>query len=72
MKITCSTSATSATMMKARSVSRSSGRWNATISIQGDTTYITSVLRATEPRSSSSFAFPSTKPTTISRYSVMI
>ena len=72
MNIACSNRATSATMPKARRPSASSGRWNATTSIQGDTTYITSVLRAAEPRSSSSFAFPSTKPTTISRYSVMI
>ena len=59
-------------MANSWSSSCSSGRWNATSSIQGETTYITRLLMVREPRSSMSLTLPSTKPTAISRYSVMI
>ena len=72
MNTTCSSSETPVTSPKFRSISRSRGRWNATIIMQGDTTYITRLLMAVEARSSSIFTLPSTKPTTSSRYSVMI
>ena len=63
---------TATTMPKLCSVAGSKGRWNATIIMQGVTANMTTLLIAVEAWSSSIFAFPSTKPTTSSRYSVMI
>ena len=60
MNAAWSSSATPSMMTNSWSSSRSSGRWNATSIMQGETTYITRLLMHREPRSSMSLTLPST------------